>query len=222
MKQPGILLILMMVHHLSVAAIPRTTVQFKGGLIVAHMLITDQSGYRGENESVHEKSIIGGTGGIGVQVKIVDFLLIRPEALFTMKGTVFTTSVGPFNEGLQLSYTCLDIPLYLVLSVPSVDFLLPQLYAGPVWSITAQARYEHDENLTVYTERYTNPFDFSLSFGGGVSTIIKNILISGEVRYSIGFRDVFSYTKDYHLEQQGMHRVFSIVFSLAPGKGYRN
>jgi hypothetical protein len=218
MKKTIIIIFLFSVTTRSFAAMPRFCVQFKGGMNLAGMYGKDVD-YMIDSSDFTGMPRVGAIGGIGLQLKIIDHLLIRPEALFTMKGIVYEKTVDDETIQYRKLYTYLDFPLYMIVTIPVKGRFYPHMYAGPTWSVNLTARDEYiPDPLSINRNKKedTAPLDVGLGMGAGASIISGQTIISFEVRYTLGFKTTDDRESDFIDKDDTKNRVLSFILSFAP------
>ena len=216
MKMRNTTLLLVLLITVPFASMPRVSVQFKGGLNLARMYGEDVDNM---TERLDSKPRVGAIGGLGLQIKIIDYILIRPEALFSMKGIVYETKVNDTTFNYKYLYTYIDLPLLTVFSIPVKDFFFPHIFVGPTWSINITARNEFDPDpmhLNKNIKDDTEPLDIGLVMGGGASFKTQQTIITVECRYTLGFRTTDSRDDEFHKKDDTKNGVLSIILSLSP------
>ncbi len=165
-------------------------VGLKGGINVADLSIED------DGTSVESDTRSGFVGGVFAQFGLGEVFAIRPEALFSRKGTKSQ------DEGLlfQADLDYIEFPVLLVARVPTGGMVRPYAAAGPVISLEA--------NCDLVTEGFNGPIaqdcetfnpedplltksaDFGVAFGGGVEIGFERLLFLLDGRYTLGLTDI--------------------------------
>jgi hypothetical protein len=139
----------------------------------------------------------GAITGLYLQFPVRDFLAIRPELLFSLKGgrTFANVNGQPTDIDIELAY--LELPLLLRASIPT-GAVRPVLFAGPAVSI--QIGCDFTFNRVTDSSRSTcgqdslrtlvREWDFGLVGGGGVEMRLRRATIALEARYTAGMRSV--------------------------------
>jgi hypothetical protein len=136
----------------------------------------------------------GAISGVYLQFPMRDYLAVRPELLFSLKGgrTIATVGGQPGDIDVELAY--LELPLLLRASIPT-GALRPVLFAGPSVAFQIGCDFTFHTDLTRATcgqDSLTNvpEWDFGLVGGGGVEMRLRRATIALEARYTVGTRSV--------------------------------
>jgi Outer membrane protein beta-barrel domain len=139
----------------------------------------------------------GAITGLYLQFPVRDFLAIRPELLFSLKGGRTVANVG--DEGLEdidIELAYLELPLLLRASIPT-GAVRPVLFVGPAvaFQIGCDFTFTRPADSTRATcgqDSLTNvrEWDFGLVGGGGVEMRLRRATIALEARYTAGVRSV--------------------------------
>jgi hypothetical protein len=136
----------------------------------------------------------GAITGVYLQFPVRDYLSIRPELLFSLKGGR-TVAAGVADIDIELAY--LELPLLLRASIPT-GAVRPVLFAGPSVAIqigcdfTSTSPSDSTRRATCGQDSLTNvrEWDFGLVGGGGVEMRLRRATVALEARYTVGTRSV--------------------------------
>ena len=145
----------------------------------------------------------GAITGLYLQFPVRDFLAIRPELLFSLKGgRTVATIKDKGQEDIDIELAYLELPLLLRASIPTGS-VRPVLFAGPALAIQIgcdftfsspadSARATCGQDTTGATGTLTNVrgWDFGLVGGGGIEMRLRRATIALEARYTAGTRSV--------------------------------
>ena len=155
----------------------------------------------------------GAITGLYLQFPVRDYLSIRPELLFSLKGGHSSNIVGgaPTDVDIELAY--LELPLLVRASIPT-GALRPVLFAGPAVAVQIGCDFQFTtdstrstcgkNNLTIVRE-----WDFGLVGGGGVELRLRRATIALEARYTAGTRSVL---EGVELKNRSFGLVLALLF----------
>lgn len=167
------------------------------------------------------------TGGINYEPKISaginyggylelpfsDNFALRPNLLFSAKGSNFKTDTAEFS----ISPVYIEVSVFAIYSIGSEEMKL-SLFAGPYLAcgisgyMIDSGGYMKDISYGSHEYNDLKPFDFGLNFGAGVN--IKGILIS--VQYGMGLANLSPVTM---IDNEMKNKVIGIsVSSLLSSK----
>jgi hypothetical protein len=130
------------------------------------------------------KSKSGFTGGVFMALNYGRFLTLQWEALYTMKGAVYTAGGDASTATLSADY--LEVPLLLKLRAP-LAVIQPFVFAGPTVGFKLQEKLEtNGEEAPVFGAILKNN-DYGAIFGAGLNLGPSFMF---DVRYSQGFQKV--------------------------------
>ncbi len=166
------------------------TIGVKGGVNVADLSIDE------DGTSLETDTKSGIVGGVWAQFGISDIFAIRPEALYSQKGTKAQ------DDGLQfeaeLDY--FEIPVLLVARVPTGGNVRPYALAGPVLSFEASCEIEIEglggevseecETFDPEDPVLTKSTDFGVAFGAGLEIETGKLVWLADGRYTLGLSDI--------------------------------
>lgn len=163
--------------------------------------------------------------GIGTSIGYKENISLAPELTLSFKGASFE---APFpNVILEYYLTYIDLPLlahigifdeplsYYAIAGPTFSFLVGGM--GKEIGAGAFAARE-DAILDFYTNsdnQSGSSFDIGLTLGAGATYSFGPGNIVGELRYSLGFIDINSDSKNTSYKTAGKNRVLNLMF------GYR-
>jgi outer membrane protein with beta-barrel domain len=155
----------------------------------------------------------GAITGVYLQFPVRDFLAIRPELLFSLKGGR-TVATGLADIDIELAY--LELPLLLRASIPTGS-LRPVLFAGPSVAFqigcdfTSTLPGDSTTRLTCGQDALTTvrEWDFGLVGGGGVEMRLRRATIALEARYTAGTRSVL---EGIELKNRSFGLVLALLF----------
>jgi hypothetical protein len=156
----------------------------------------------------------GAITGVYLQFPVRDFLAVRPELLFSLKGGR-TVATGQADIDIELAY--LELPLLLRVSIPTGS-LRPVLFAGPALAI--QIGCDFTSTLSTDSIRATcgqdsisltnvRGWDFGVVGGGGVEMRLRRATIALEARYTAGTRSILD---DVALKNRSFGLVLALLF----------
>jgi len=148
-----------------------------------------------------------------LEVPVTSNLTLRPNLLFSAKGSVYKTDTAEFS----ISPVYIEVSVLTVLSIGS-DKVKISLFAGP-YLACGMSGYKIDshgdmKDISYGSREYNDlkPFDFGLNFGAGVN--IKGILISAQ--YGMGLANLSPVTM---IDSEMKNKVIGIsICSLHSGK----
>ncbi len=148
-----------------------------------------------------------------LEVPVTENLSLRPNLLFSAKGSIYKTDSTDFS----LSPVYVEVSFFTVYSIGSDKFKI-SLFAGPylAWGISGYkidpGGYMKDISYGSHEYNDLKPIDTGLNFGAGVN--IKGILISAQ--YEIG---LINLSPVQMTDNEMKNKVISIsVCSLLSGK----
>ncbi len=166
------------------------TIGVKGGVNVADLSI-DEDGTDVETDT---KS--GIVGGVWAQFGISDIFAIRPEGLFSQKGT--KSDIDGLQFEAEIDY--IEVPVLLVARVPTGGSVRPYALAGPVISFETTCEIEIEglggevsedcETFDPEDPILTKGTDFGVAFGGGVEIETGKLVWLADGRYTLGLTDI--------------------------------
>jgi hypothetical protein len=130
------------------------------------------------------KSKSGFTGGVFMALNSGRFLTLQWEALYTMKGAVYTAAGDASTATLSADY--LEVPLLLKLRVP-LAVIQPFVFAGPTVGFKLQEKLEMNGVETPVSGSILKNNDYGAIFGAGLN-LGPNFMF--DVRYSQGLQKV--------------------------------
>jgi len=156
----------------------------------------------------------GAITGLYLQFPLRDYLSIRPELLFSLKGgrSISIIRGVPTDVDIELAY--LELPLLVRASIPT-GAVRPVLFAGPAvaFQIGCDFRFTAPDsvrstcgqnNLSIVRE-----WDFGLVGGGGVELRLRRATIALEARYTAGTRSVL---EGVELKNRSFGLVLALLF----------
>jgi len=158
----------------------QTNFGVKGGLNFANLAVD-------EDQIDDNSTKVGFTAGLFVQTALlgIDWLMIQPEALYTIKGAKY--EAGTTTVKANLHY--LDIPVSGVVRILNSPLTI---HAGFQYSWLARAKYEYESQLftngSVVDDNRDNYQQWDFGVVGGLGLSFENLLI--EVRATRGLRNV--------------------------------
>ena len=133
----------------------------------------------------------GFCGGGFLSYAINDWFRVQTELLYSMKG--LKLGFGDIGAGLSLDY--IEIPLLAMLTIPNNSRFTPNLFVGPTIGFNVRAKaYGELGDLasgTVDISEVVNVFEAGMAFGGGLNVEIGPGELTFDIRYVLGFTDVF-------------------------------
>jgi hypothetical protein len=155
----------------------------------------------------------GAITGVYLQFPVRDFLAIRPELLFSLKGgrTFANVKGEPSDIDIELAY--LELPLLLRVSIPT-GAVRPVLFAGPAVAIQIGCDFTFAIDSTRATcgqDTLTNvrEWDFGVVGGGGLEMRLRRATVALEARYTVGTRSVL---EDVALKNRAFGLVLALMF----------
>jgi hypothetical protein len=167
----------------------------------------------GSGNLLHSRQ--GAITGLYLQFPVRDYLSIRPELLFSLKGghSFSIINGAPTDVDIELAY--LELPLLVRASIPT-GAVRPVLFAGPAVAIQIGCDFRFTaaadsirstcgkNNLSTVRE-----WDFGLVGGGGVELRLRRATIALEARYTAGTRSVL---QDVELKNRSFGLVLALLF----------
>jgi hypothetical protein len=157
----------------------------------------------------------GAITGLYLQFPVRDFLAIRPELLFSLKGGRTAATINGQLEDIDIELAYLELPLLLRASIPT-GAVRPVLFAGPAVAIQIGCDFTFtlptdSTRATCGQETLTNvrEWDFGLVGGGGVEMRLRRATIALEARYTTGLRSVL---EGVELKNRSFGLVLALLF----------
>jgi hypothetical protein len=155
----------------------------------------------------------GAITGVYLQFPLRDYLSIRPELLFSLKGG---RTVAPGVADLDIELAYLELPLLLRASIPA-GAVRPVLFAGPSVAFqigcdfTVTSPTDSTRRATCGQDSLTNvrEWDFGLVGGGGVEMRLRRATVALEARYTVGTRSVL---EGIELKNRSFGLVLALLF----------
>jgi len=151
----------------------------------------------GGSDAENNSSVMGFTVGGFVVWSLSDNLGIRPEILYSKKGSELEvddeTSLFPFKAAFNLSY--LEIPILFQYTIPTKGSFKPNIFIGPSLNIVLDSKIDLDV-LGIGVEMDYDDIkttDFGLVFGVGA---VWNDKFTIDARYSLGLTSIDDTAKD--------------------------
>ena len=162
-------------------AVPTTRAQdFGGGVVLGANVATVRA-----SDSGNLGYRTAASGGLFVELGVVEPLSVRSELLFSQKGAKVNTQ----NGELTLKANYLELPVLVVGQLPFARSYTPHLLAGPAWSLKLYER-QGAPGFSVNTdETVFERTDLGMMIGAGASLGGPGAL-QVEVRYILGLRDI--------------------------------
>ena len=130
------------------------------------------------------KSKSGFTGGVFLAMNYGRYVTVQWEALYTMKGAVYTSPDDSVTETLTADY--LEVPLLLKLRAP-LGVIQPFVFAGPTVGFKLQEKLETNGEETPVSGSILKNNDYGAIFGAGLN-LGPDFMF--DVRYSQGLQKV--------------------------------
>lgn len=146
------------------------------------------TGLRSWDPGATLKSKSGFTGGVFLALNYGPVLTVQWEALYTMKGAVY--SAPDATQTLAADY--LEVPLLLKLRVPA-PVIQPFVFAGPTVGFKLKERFETEGEKTSSGPAILKNNDCGAIFGAGLN-LGPNFML--DVRYCQGLQSVVSAAVD--------------------------
>jgi hypothetical protein len=158
----------------------------------------------------------GAITGVYLQFPVRDFLAIRPELLFSLKGgRTVATIEGQGQEDIDIELAYLELPLLLRASIPTGS-VRPVLFAGPAVAIQIGCDFTFSSptdsaRATCGQDTLTNvrEWDFGVVGGGGLEMRLRRATVALEARYTVGTRSVL---EDVALKNRAFGLVLALMF----------
>jgi len=157
---------------------------FKFGIGVSH-LTHKAEGYG----SIDYRSKTGFLFGTVIGARIKKNVMLQMELLYVNKGGSHDSDINIEDYKIILKY--LEIPFLFKYCAEKGKKIRPNIYAGPVLSFIISSRLEGiwaDGDIT----SVFSTADYGIGIGGGVDFIQKNNIIAFDVRFTLGFKDIYS------------------------------
>ncbi len=116
------------------------------------------------------------------------FFGIQPEILYAQKGASLTQ--GNFKEDYLFHY--METPIMFKISIP-IKVVHIKALIGPYAGFKIQEDILQTNLLTGEEKKLTDDtsgFDFGLTGGGGLDFLLGPIMLTGDVRYNMGFKEL--------------------------------
>ncbi len=154
----------------------------KGGVSIADFTGDDAEGF---------SSKMGFVGGGFFCYNISEVFGIQPELLYSMRGATEDDEEGEIESTLDY----IEIPLLLMVNIPTEGKIKPMLYAGPTFSFLMSAEVE-----SIDVKDYVKSTDIGILAGAGIGYKMTSGLLFIEGRYEVGFSSAFDLS-DEQLEE---------------------
>jgi Outer membrane protein beta-barrel domain len=157
----------------------------------------------------------GAITGLYLQFPLRDFVAIRPELLFSLKGGRTVANIRGRETDIDIELAYLELPILLRASIPA-GALRPVVFAGPAVAIQIGCDFTFlrptdstrstcgRDTLTTVRE-----WDFGLVGGGGVEMRLRRATIALEARYTAGTRSIL---EDFALKNRSFGVVLALMF----------
>lgn len=187
----GVWAILLLVLAGAPAGAQQVDFGFKGGLNFADINV-DGDGVEDDDT----ESTTGLNLGLFLQVGIGDVFALRPELLYSERGT--ETSDGAVQLDVGVDY--IEIPLLFVARIPTGSTIRPVVFVGPTLSFEITCEVEGTDGTLTVEEAcediddddplVTESTEFGLTFGGGVEVDLGGAVLLLDGRYNLGITDI--------------------------------
>lgn len=180
------------------------TIGVKAGVNVADVSFDDPA------ETVDTDNVTGLIAGGFVRLGGPVFA-VQPELLFSQKG--FSTGDLDGAEA-EFSLDYFEVPVLLSARLPA-PLVRPFAYAGPVFSFETSCEASGEEGgISISAECdeidvTTETTDVGVAFGAGVDLNLGRVNLIGDLRYTLGLRDV-----DPDEDAEAKNRAWSIMAGI--------
>lgn len=176
------------------------TVGVKGGLSVTDLSIDDPTETPNPDPDTRSTFV----GGAYADFGLGGFFSVQPEVLFSQKGAKQTEQVEGMPISLSFNLSYIEIPLLIKarFAIPESP-LRPMLYVAPVVAFETKCEVEgsiDEATVTVDCEALTldgedmtlqtRTTDFGVAFGGGLDVMAGPVVITGDLRYTLGLTNI--------------------------------
>jgi hypothetical protein len=134
----------------------------KGGINIAYQ-------WGGDIPDIGD-SYAGFIAGLFLRIRLVDFLMLQPEVLYSREG----------SSNLHIDY--IQVPLFLKVGIP-LGSVTPNVFAGPMAAFRVADNSNPIDNLDI------NDVLFNLAFGASVDIDIGSHLLTLEGRWTMSPMD---------------------------------
>ncbi len=195
------------------AASGQVTLGLKAGFNISDLNVENASG-----ENVDWKSQAAFAGGAYLQIGLGNVFAIQPEILYSPKGAKQDITDGT----LSLDLTYLDVPLLLMVRVPTGDSpVWPILYVGPVISFEMDCKLKSPA-VTVDCDAGGTPAsrtkatDYGATFGAGFEFFFGSVRSQLDARYTLGLKDINATDSGASVKNRGWTFLFGLGYALSP------
>lgn len=156
----------------------------------------------------------GGVIGLFTKHQLNNSFYLQPEINYTSKGVTDRVEIENYNYNFTLAFTYIEVPVLVKFDFGHDvrDSFKPELFVGPFAAIklNSELTLDEDQNGHAIKIEDVKPFDYGFTFGGGLSTLIDNVDVFFELRYtySIPSYDKSSENLDVN------HRVLTISVGM--------
>jgi hypothetical protein len=172
------------------------TIGVKGGLNIADLSVDDPL----ESADLDTRSAF--VGGAYADFGLGGFFSIQPEVLFSQKGA--TETEGDFTAAFKLSYIEIPVLLKARFDIPDSP-IRPMLYVAPVVAFESKCEIEASADGASVSadcdqiselsdgevpDLKTKSTDFGIGFGGGLDVMAGPVVLTGDVRYTLGLTNI--------------------------------
>jgi hypothetical protein len=148
--------------------------------------MTRPTGLQALDPAASLKSKSGFTGGIFLALNYGRVVTVQWEAVYSMKGAVYSPPGSAVTETLSADY--IEVPLLLKLRAP-LPVIQPFVFAGPTVGFKLQENLKTDGEETDVEAPLLKNNDYGAVFGAGLN-LGPNFMF--DVRYSQGLQKVVS------------------------------
>lgn len=206
--------ILFLLLVLPLAASAQPTFGAKAGLSVANLYGFEEA----DLEGIDKRPILGFTGGLTAQFPLSPSLAVRPEVLFTQKGTQLSgADDDPPTEATQtIRINYVEVPVMVRVSVPVGPFADAGVLVGPSVGFKVSESVTLEQNGVQVNDPdlsgdSVTSFDAGLAFGAEYGSGPFAV----EARYTAGLLDI---NDDDDGEPSIRNGVFSITGAFRFGR----
>ncbi len=179
------------------------------GFNVAKFVGTDTPRY--DEHGLPANTRVGFAGGAFVDVPIGRTLSIRPELLYSMKGTSYKQGVEKVTY--QMNY--LEFPLLLKYTFNPPSNVKVHIFAGPAfaWRLNMKVMYQYENGIgeLPFDKSELKSTDVSFVFGAGLGLRAGKGLVTLDGRYTLGLRSIDATTVNDPVESNVKNGTFSVL-----------
>jgi Outer membrane protein beta-barrel domain len=163
-----------------------------------------------------EKSIIRPTFGLVGVINLSPRFAIQPELDYVTMGEWWEDTEAVDVWKIVENFGYLQIPVLLKVRLVPEGKVAPFLCAGPVLGILLSAHEKEYLNGTLEDDFEGKAFfkstDFGAAFGGGAEFMVSKLKVFVDIRYHMGFTNVYSFSTKYTMKTRALLVAGGVLF----------